>query len=144
MIRLRFHLRKIPGCAIEFVLSPLDPTLKLAVGEGVAFVEVQAALISEEAFPCTWINTSKVFGGDQGGREVDEVFPPWLELEALLSHHWELVGGSYEEAEGTMLLVKGAKGHWVGVKIERETQSVLSTCSQFYLLCLALPLHRGL
>ena len=63
-----YHLRKVPGCAVVLVLSLLDPTLQPAVGEGVAFVEVQVALISEEAVPSTWINTSEVFGGDQGGR----------------------------------------------------------------------------
>ena len=62
-----YHLRKVPGCAVELVLSLLDSTLKPAVGEGVAFVEVQVALISEEAVPSAWINPSKVFGGDQGG-----------------------------------------------------------------------------
>ena len=108
-----YHLRKVPRCAVELVLSLLDPTLQPAVGEGVAFVEVQVALISEEAVPGTGINTSKVFGGDQGGREADEMFPPWLELDALFSHHWELVGGAYEEAESTMLLVKGAKRHCI-------------------------------
>ena len=108
-----YHPRKVPRCAVVLLFSLLDPTLKPAVGESVAFVEVQVALISKEAVPCNWINTSKVFGSDQGGREVDEMFPPRLELEALLSHHRELVGRSNEEAEGTMLLVKGAKGHCV-------------------------------
>ena len=61
------HLRKVPGCAVELVLSLLNSTLKPAVGEGVAFVEVQVALINKEAVPSTWINISKVFGGDQGG-----------------------------------------------------------------------------
>ena len=116
-----YHLRKVPGCAVVLVLSLLDPTLQPAVGEGVAFVEVQVNLISKEAVPSTWINISKVFGGDQGGREVDEMFPPRLQLEALLSHHWELVGGAYEEAERTVLLVKGAKGHGIRVKIQCNT-----------------------
>ena len=62
-----YHLRKVPGCAVVLVLSLLDPTLQPAVGEGVAFVEVQVALISKEAVPSTWINTPKVFGGDKGG-----------------------------------------------------------------------------
>ena len=62
-----YHLRKVPGCAVVLVLSLLDPTLQPAVGEGVAFVEVQVALISEEAVSSTWINTLDIFCGDQGG-----------------------------------------------------------------------------
>ena len=68
------HLRKVPRDAVVLVISPLDPTLQPAVGEGVAFVEVQVALISEEAVPSTWINVSKVFGSDHGGREGNEMF----------------------------------------------------------------------
>ena len=62
-----WHLRKVPWDAVVLVLSLLYPTFQPAVGEGVAFVEVQVALISEEAVPGTWINISKVFGGDKGG-----------------------------------------------------------------------------
>ena len=62
-----YHLRKIPRCAVVLVFSLLDPTLQPTVGEGVAFVEVQVALISEEAVPGTRIDTPKVFGSDQGG-----------------------------------------------------------------------------
>ena len=59
-----YHLRKVPGCAVVLVLSLLDPTLQPAVGEGVAFVEVQVALVSEETVSSTWLNTLDVFGGD--------------------------------------------------------------------------------
>ena len=103
------------------LFSLFDHALQSAVGEGVAFVKVQVAFVSEEAVPSARVNILEVFGGDQGGREVDEMFPPWLELEALLSHHRELVGGAYEEAESTMLLVKGAKGHGIRVKIQCKT-----------------------
>ena len=62
-----WHLRKVPWDAVVLVLSLLYPTFKPAVGEGVAFVEVQVALISKETVPCNWINISQVFGGDKGG-----------------------------------------------------------------------------
>ena len=62
-----WHLRKVPWDAVVLVLSLLYPTFQPAVGEGVAFVEVQVALISKEAVPGTLINSSEVFGGDQGG-----------------------------------------------------------------------------
>ena len=113
-----YHLGKVPRDAVELVLSPLDPTLKSAVGEGVAFVEVQVALISEEAVPSAWGNTPKVFGSDQGGREVDEVLSPWLEVDTLLSHHRELIGSSNEEPERTVAFVKSAEGHCARVKIQ--------------------------
>ena len=109
----------MPGNAAIPLFCPFYPTLKPAVGEGVAFVKVQVALISEETVPSTRVNILEVFGGDQGGREVDKMFSPWLELNASLSHHWELVWGSNKEAECTVALVKGAKGHLVGVQIQR-------------------------
>ena len=62
------YLRKVPWDAVVLVLSFLYPTFQPAVGEGVAFVEVQVALISKEAVPSTGTNTLEVFGGDQGGR----------------------------------------------------------------------------
>ena len=36
-----YHLRKVPWDAVVVALSLLDPTLQLAVGEGVVFVKVQ-------------------------------------------------------------------------------------------------------
>ena len=134
-----YHLRKVPGCAVVLLFSLLDPTLQPAVGEGVVLVKVQIALISEEAISSTWLNTLDVFGCDQGGRKVDEMLSSRLELKSMFSHHWELVWGSNKKAERTVALVNGAKGHCVRVQIQCKTQSVLSTCSQFYLLCLALP-----
>ena len=62
-----YHLGKVPWDAVVLVFSLLDPTLQPTVGEGVAFVEVQVALISEEAVPSAWYYIAKVFGSDQGG-----------------------------------------------------------------------------
>ena len=65
---LRFtvcHLRKVPWDAVILCLSLLYPTLQPAVGEGVAFVEVQVALIVEEAVPSTGLDIPEVVGGDQ-------------------------------------------------------------------------------
>ena len=39
----------MPGNAVVFLFSYFDPALKPTVGEGVALVEVEVALIIEEA-----------------------------------------------------------------------------------------------
>ena len=113
-----WHLRKVPWDAVVLVLSLLYPTFKPAVGEGVAFVEVQVALISEEAVPSTGLDIPEVVGGDQVSREVDEMFSSRLKLYAMLSHHWELLRGADEDAESTVALIMSAKGHRVGVKVQ--------------------------
>ena len=61
------YLRKVPWDAVVLVLSFLYPTFQPAVGEGVAFVKVQVAFVSEEAVPSARVNILEVFGGDQGG-----------------------------------------------------------------------------
>ena len=113
-----WHLRKVPWDAVVLVLSLLYPTFKPAVGEGVAFVEVQVALISEEAVPSTGLDIPEVVGGDQVSGEVDEMFSSRLKLYAMLSHHWELLRGADEDAESTVTLIMSAKGHRVGVKVQ--------------------------
>ena len=113
------HLRKVPWDAVILCLSLLYPTLQPAVGKGVAFVEVQVALIFKEAVPSTGVHVPEIIGGNQGGGEVDEMFQPWSELNTMLSHHWELVWGSDKDAESTMALAESAKGNRVRVQIQR-------------------------
>ena len=112
------YLRKVPWDAVVLVLSLLYPTFQPAVGEGVAFVEVQVALISEEAVPSTGLDIPEVVGGDQVSGEVDEMFSSRLKLEAVLSHHRELLRGADEDAESTVALIMSAKGHRVGVQVQ--------------------------
>ena len=88
-----------------------DLALKLTVGEGVPLVEFQVALLSEEAATSLWNDASDVFGGHQGGREVDEVLPPRLQRDALLPDHGELGGLADEHLEVVVLLVEAAEGH---------------------------------
>ena len=102
-----------------------DPTLQPTVGEGVALVELQVALIGEEAATSLWRDVPDVVGGDHLGGEVDEVLPPWLHLETLVPHHRELSGLADEHLERVVLLVNGAKGHRVGVEVQGELQTVL-------------------
>ena len=58
---------EVPGYAIEFPLSPLDPALQLAVGESVLLVEIKCAFIPKEAIPGFWLDILYVVGGDEGG-----------------------------------------------------------------------------
>ena len=94
-----------------------DPTLQPTVGEGVALVELEVALICEEAATSLWRDVPDVVGGDHHGGEVDEVLPTWLHLETLVPHHRELSGLADEHLEGVVLLVKGAHGHHAGVEV---------------------------
>ena len=114
----------MPWDAIVLLLSLLDPTLQPTVGEGVALVELQVALVGEEAATSLWRDVPDVVGGDHLGGEVDEVLPPWLHLETLVPHHRELSVLADEHLERVVLLVNGPKGHRVGVEIECKSQSI--------------------
>ena len=127
----------MPWDALVLLLSLFDPTLQPTVGEGVALVKLQVALVGEEAATSLWRDVPDVVGGDHLGGEVDEVLPPWLHLETLVPHHRELSGLADEHLERVVLLVNGAKGHRVGV----EVQSVSFSLSRLYFLCLRIPLH---
>jgi len=94
-----------------------DSTLQSAVGEGVPLVKLKVAFVSKEAFPGFRQNISDSIGGDDGGRKVNKVFASWLQLDALVPHHRELSWPAYEQVEGAVLLVKAAKGHFVGVEV---------------------------
>ena len=62
------------------------------------------------------------------------MFLSWLQLDALLSHHWELLRLADEQIEGQVLLVEAAKGDGVRVKIQDEPQPILPTHLILYLL----------
>ena len=71
------------------------------------------------------------------------MLPPWLKVNAFVPDHGELRRLSDEHLEATVLLVKAAKGHRVGVEVQGEPQSVLSSLSRLYLLYLLIPLHHA-
>ena len=52
----------MPGNTIILSVCPLDGTLQLAVGEGVVVVEVQIALVAEEALPGLRVNAFNATG----------------------------------------------------------------------------------
>ena len=135
------YLGKVPGDAFVLCLCPLYPTLEPAVGEGVAVVEIKIALVSKETVSGLRCDASDLVGGYNGGREVDEMLAAWSKLDPSFSHHRELVRLTDEETEGSVPLVKSAKGHRVRVQIQTETQTVLSANLGLHLLRLILPLH---
>ena len=114
----------MPWDAIVLLLSLLDPTLQPTVGEGVALVELKVALIGEEAATSLWRDMPDVVGGDHLGGEVDEVLPPWLHLDTLVPHHRELGGLADEHLERVVLLVNGAKGHFVGMEVKCKSKPI--------------------
>ena len=133
----------MPWDAVMLLLSLVDPTFQPTVGEGVALVELKVAFVGEKAPTGFWYDVFDSIGGNDCGREVDEVLSPWLQPDALVSHHWELSWLTDEQAEGAELLVEGAKGHCVGVEIQVEPQPVPDSLLRLnLLLCpFVLPLH---
>ena len=123
------------------LFSPLDSTLQPAVGEGVLLVELQVTLVFEEALSRLRNDVLDVLGDDDGGGEINKVFLSWLKLEALLSHHRELLRLADEHVEGQVLLVLGAKGDGVGVEVQDELQPILSANLRLDLLVLCPSLH---
>ena len=105
------HLWKMPWDATVLLLSLLDPTLQPTVGECVALVELQVALVGEEAATSLWRDVPDVVGGDDLGGEVDEVLPSWLHMETLVPHHRELSGLADEQLERVVLLVLSSQGN---------------------------------
>ena len=63
-------------------------------------------LVSEETSSISWFHVPDPIGRDNRGRDVDEVFPSWLQLNALVPHSWELCRSTNKEVEGIVLLVK--------------------------------------
>ena len=61
----------------------------------------------------------------------------WMLL-SLMIGNW---AGSDEHLEATVLLVKAAKGHRVGVEVQDEPQSVSFSLPRLHYLCLFVPLH---
>ena len=109
---------KKPRDTAVLLLSLLDLALQSTVGERVARVELKVAFIGEEATSSLWGDFPDFLGGHNCGGEVDEVLPPWLEVDALVPHHRELRGLPDEHLEGTVLLVLASKGHRVGVEVQ--------------------------
>ena len=102
------------------LLGLFDHAFQPAVGERVALVELQISFVFEEASSSLWRDVSDLIRRHDSGREVDEVLPPWLKMDALVPHHRELRGLPDEHLEGAVLLVKAAEGHRVGVEVQGE------------------------
>ena len=111
---------KKPRDTAVLLLSLLDLALQSTVGERVARVELKVAFIGKEATSSLWGDFPDFLGGHNCGGEVDEVLPPRLKADALVPDHGELRGLPDEHLEGTVLLVKAAKGHRVGVEVQGE------------------------
>ena len=77
---LRFvYLGNIPGYTFDLVFSFFYSAFKLAVGVGVALVEVKVAFIVVEAIPSFWRDFPDFFGRrNDWSWQVNKVFPPWL------------------------------------------------------------------
>ena len=114
------HLWEMPWDAVELLLSLFDPTLQTAVGEGVALVELQISFVGKEATSIFRQDISYSVCRHNCCREVNKVLPPWLKVDAFVSDHGELRRFSDEHLEATVLLVKAAKGHRVGVEVQGE------------------------
>ena len=105
------------------LFSLFDHALQSAVGESVTLVKLEAAFISEETPSGLWCNILDPPCRDDGGREVNIVLPSWLKSNTLVLHHRELSRLTNEKAEGVVLLIKGAKGHSVGMQVKDELKS---------------------
>ena len=114
------YLWKEPRNTLVLFLGLFDHALQPTVGERVSLVELQISFVFEEASSSFWRDVSDPFCGHSCGGEVDEVLPPRLKVDALVPHHRELRGLPDEHLEGTVLLVKAAKGHRVGVEVQGE------------------------
>ena len=119
------YLWQVPGNAAIPLFCPFYLTLQPAVGQGVLLVEVQLALVSEEAIPSLRRYAPNVLRVDESRRKIDEVLLAGLQLDALLPHHRKLRWPFDENLEAIVCLVKGTKGHSVGVEVQGEPQSLL-------------------
>ena len=66
---------------------------------------------------------------------------PRLKWNALVQHLGELRWLADEQLKGIVLLVEGAQGHRVGVKVESKSKPVLGSLLRPYLLGLVVSLH---
>ena len=123
------------------LFSLFDHALQSAVGESVTLVKLEAAFISEETPSGLWCNILDPSCRDDGGREVNIVLPSWLKSNTLVLHHRELSRLTNQKAEGVVLLIKGAKGHSVGMQVKDELKSILASMMRPYLFPLLIPLH---
>ena len=131
----------MPRYAANFLFSPLDATLQSAVGESVTLVKLEAAFVSEETPSGFWFNILDPPCRDDSGREINVVLSSWLKSNTLVLHHRELSRLTDEKAEGVVLLIKGAKGHSVGMQVKDKTQSIFASMMRPYLFPPLIPLH---
>ena len=135
------YLGKIPWDALMLLFSLFDHALQSTVRKCVAPVELQITLVSEEAASSFWSDVPDPIRGDNCGREVDKVLSSRFQCGALVPHQGELRRLSDEHLEATVLLVKAAKGHHVGVEVQDESQAVPSSLSRLHFIYLLFSLH---
>ena len=131
----------MPRDATVFHFCLFDATFQPTVGEGVAFVELKVALISEEAATVLWCYVLDPIRCHNRGGEINKVLPPWLKWNALVKHHGELSWLADEQLEGDVLLGKAAQGHRVRVEVQAESQSVTGSLLRLHLFCTGTSLH---
>ena len=89
----------MPRSTVVDVFRLLDGTFEPAVGEGVAFIELQVSFVREVAVTSFREDVLDVVVGDNTGGEFDEVFAARLQVDAILHHHWELLRLTDEDVE---------------------------------------------
>ena len=118
-----------------------DCALQSTVGECVALVKLQITLVGEEAASSFWSDVPDPIRGDNRGGEVNKMLLSSFQRKTLVPNHWELCRFSNEHLEGTVLLVKGAEGHCVGVEVQGKPQPVPFSLSRLNLSYHLIPLH---
>ena len=78
----------------------------------------------KEAVSSLWCDVFDVFGGHNNGGKVEEMFTTWLNLETSLPRHGELCWLANENVEGVIILINGAKGHFVGMEVKCKSKPI--------------------
>ena len=107
---------QVPGNTGSSLLCCFYTTLQYTVGVGVFFVELQAALCTEETISLLWIQLfNSIRRTEDLATQVNEVFPAWLKNQASLLHCWELSRLAYVHPECSEVIINTSKRFKVGV-----------------------------
>ena len=131
----------MPWDTVVFLLCFFYATFQPAVGEGVAFVELEIAFVRKETATVVWGDAFDSVSCNKCSREVNEVLPPRLKRDTLVPYHGKLSWLADEQLEGDVLLGQGAQGQRVRVEVQPESQSVPDSLLRLQLLGCFTPLQ---
>ena len=103
-------MRQVPGNTASSLFCFFYTTFQYTVGVGIFFIELQAALRTEETISLLWFQLfDSIRRAEDLATQVNKMFPAWLNNQASLLQCWKFSGLPYVHPECSEVIFNTSK-----------------------------------